>query len=127
MDNLKILRKQHNLKQIDMAKIFNISKSTYSTYETGAYEPNIELLKKIADYFGCSIDYLVGRESGSDKPVILGIMEGYPADEAGMEPGDVITRMNDEAKGAYNRPYLQRGRKRSRHLGCTERYLRAAS
>ncbi|MDY5264029.1 MAG: helix-turn-helix transcriptional regulator [Eubacteriales bacterium] len=72
MDNLKILRKQHNLKQIDMAKIFNISKSTYSTYETGAYEPNIELLKKIADYFGCSIDYLVGRESEDGIIVVSG-------------------------------------------------------
>lgn len=63
MENLKILRKQYNLKQIDMAKMFNISKSTYSTYETGACEPSIELLKKFADYFHCSIDYLVGRES----------------------------------------------------------------
>lgn len=72
MDNLKILRKQHNLKQIDMAKIFNISKSTYSTYETGAYEPNIDLLKKIADYFGCSIDYLVGRESEDGIIVVSG-------------------------------------------------------
>lgn len=34
--------------------------------------------------------------SGSDKPVILGVMEGYPAQMAGMEPGDMITRMNGE-------------------------------
>ena len=34
--------------------------------------------------------------SGSDKPVILGIMEGFPAAEAGMEPGDEIIRMNGE-------------------------------
>ena len=53
--------------------------------------------------------FLVGF-SGSDKPVILGIMEGYPADEAGMEPGDVITRMNDEkiylAREIYINTYL---------------------
>ena len=34
--------------------------------------------------------------SGSDKPVILGVMEGYPAQMAGMEPGDMITKMNGE-------------------------------
>ena len=53
--------------------------------------------------------FLVGF-SGSDKPVILGIMEGFPADEAGMEPGDVITRMNDEkiflAREIYINTYL---------------------
>ena len=48
--------------------------------------------------------------SGSDKPVILGIMDGYPADEAGMEPGDVITRMNGDriylAREIYINTYL---------------------
>ena len=34
--------------------------------------------------------------TGSDKPVILGVMEGYPAQRAGMEPGDMITKMNGE-------------------------------
>lgn len=53
--------------------------------------------------------FLVGF-SGSDKPVILGIMEGFPADEAGMEPGDVVTRMNGEkiylAREIYINTYL---------------------
>lgn len=34
--------------------------------------------------------------AGSDKPVINGLIDGYPAQEAGMQPGDVITRMNGE-------------------------------
>lgn len=34
--------------------------------------------------------------AGSDKPVINGLLDGYPAQEAGMQPGDVITRMNGE-------------------------------
>ena len=39
--------------------------------------------------------FLVGF-SGSDKPVILGVMEGFPAAEAGIQPGDEIIRMNGE-------------------------------
>lgn len=34
--------------------------------------------------------------TGSDRPVINGVMEGYPAKEAGIMPGDVITKMNGE-------------------------------
>lgn len=48
--------------------------------------------------------------SGSDKPVILGIMDGYPAEAAGMEPGDVVTAMNGEriylAREIYINTYL---------------------
>lgn len=33
---------------------------------------------------------------GTDKPVILGVMEGYPAEEAGIMPGDRIVSMNGE-------------------------------
>ena len=48
--------------------------------------------------------------SGSDKPVILGIMEGYPAEAAGMEPGDVIRKMNGDniylAREIYINTYL---------------------
>ncbi|MBR5596148.1 MAG: RIP metalloprotease RseP [Lachnospiraceae bacterium] len=48
--------------------------------------------------------------SGSDKPIVLGIMEGYPAAEAGIEPGDVVTKMNGEkiylAREIYINTYL---------------------
>lgn len=33
---------------------------------------------------------------GIDKPVLSGVMEGYPAEEAGMQAGDVITKLNDK-------------------------------
>lgn len=48
--------------------------------------------------------------SGSDKPVILNVMDGYPAKEAGIQSGDVITRMNGEkiylAREIYINTYL---------------------
>jgi len=51
--------------------------------------------------------------SGSDRPVINGLIEGYPAQEAGIEPGDVITYMNGEriylAREIYINMYINKG------------------
>lgn len=38
---------------------------------------------------------------GYDKPVIIGVMEGYPAEEAGLAEGDVITRINNKKVTIY--------------------------
>lgn len=50
--------------------------------------------------------------SGSDRPVINGVMEGYPAMEAGIQKGDVITKMNGEtihlAREIYINTYLNK-------------------
>ncbi len=43
---------------------------------------------------------------GSDKPVIQGIMEGYPAEEAGIEAGDLITRVGKEKIHLYRQVSL---------------------
>ena len=52
-----------------MAMDLNTNQNTISRYETGEREPGIAELIRIADYFGVSIDYLVGR---SDKPEFNG-------------------------------------------------------
>lgn len=55
------LRQDRSLLQRDIAKIANVSISTVSNYETGAHFPDIETIVKLADFFGVSIDYLLGR------------------------------------------------------------------
>lgn len=63
---LKYLRVSHGLTQEklsnDIEKLFNypIGKATISQYENGNREPNISMLSNLAQYFNCSIDYLVG-------------------------------------------------------------------
>lgn len=44
---------------------------------------------------------IVVGAGGSDKPVVGGLMEGYPAEEAGLQAGDVITHMNGERIRLY--------------------------
>ena len=68
MNNFKILRKQKGLTQREFAKIFNISFQAVSYYEKGARQPDFETLIKFADYFGVSVDYLIGRTGASSAP-----------------------------------------------------------
>lgn len=63
MEILKTLRIQNGLLQRDVAKQLKISSSTYSNYEQGIRQPTPEMLCKLADVFGVSVDYLLGREN----------------------------------------------------------------
>ncbi len=60
---LKELRQQANKSQKEMANILNISQTGYSSYEIGRTDPDIETLKKLAQYFHTTIDNLVGLET----------------------------------------------------------------
>lgn len=64
--NLKTIRKKRNIRQIDLANYLNVKQATYSGYENEKYEPTIETICKLADYYNVSIDYLIGRENGND-------------------------------------------------------------
>ena len=48
-------------KQIELANYLEIKQSTYSDYESGKINIPIDMLIKIADFYGVTLDYLVGR------------------------------------------------------------------
>ncbi len=60
---LKELRKAKRVSQLKLAMDLNMNQNTISRYETGEREPGINEIIKIADYFGVSIDYLLGQTS----------------------------------------------------------------
>ena len=60
-ENLLTLRKGHNYSAEIVAVKCNISYSSYRRYETGKGEPTLSTLWKIADFYGVSVDYLIGR------------------------------------------------------------------
>lgn len=64
-ERIRILRKEKNLKQIEAAELLELSISSYCRYERGEREPDAPVLWRMADLYGVSIDYLVGR---SDTP-----------------------------------------------------------
>jgi ribosome-binding protein aMBF1 (putative translation factor) len=58
---LKELRKERNISQLKLALDLNMNQNTISRYENMEREADYETLMKFADYFGVSLDYLLGR------------------------------------------------------------------
>lgn len=67
--NLKELRSKRNLSQIQVAEALGITLRTYQNYEYNQREPNIEMIKKLADFYGVTTDYLLGRDTGEPDPL----------------------------------------------------------
>lgn len=59
-DNLKDLRLERKLGQVELAKSIGVSKGIISLWENGCREPNMYSLIKLAQFFNISIDELVG-------------------------------------------------------------------
>lgn len=59
-ENLKKLRRDKDLTQEELAEILNVSAQSISRWETNMGYPDIELLPALANFFGVSIDYLLG-------------------------------------------------------------------
>ena len=63
MPGLYEIRKKKGYSQFKVAMDLNISREALSYYENGRRCPNLEMLVKMSDYFGKSIDYLItGKE-----------------------------------------------------------------
>ena len=58
---LRGLREEKALKQADIAKVLGISRTTYTQYETEKSEPDLETVRKLAEYFNTTTDYLLGK------------------------------------------------------------------
>lgn len=60
-DRLKELRTQRGLYQKEVAAQLNVGRSTVAAWEIGTKRPEGKMLEQIADFFGVSVDYLLGR------------------------------------------------------------------
>lgn len=58
---LKECRNKKGWTQEGISKILNIKRPRYAKYETGENQPDYRILIKLADLFGVSTDYLLGR------------------------------------------------------------------
>ena len=60
LENLRKLRESRNITQIKLSTDLEVSQELISRYEVGTSFPQPNMLIKIANYFNCSVDYLLG-------------------------------------------------------------------
>lgn len=70
-DVLKKLRLDNNLKQKDVAEGIGVTRALITQYESGMRQPSIEMLKKIADFYDVSVDFILGR---TDNPTMSNVV-----------------------------------------------------
>ncbi len=58
---IRDLREDHDMTQAQLARILGMSQTGYSKYETGENDIPTQILIKLADLYGTSIDYMLGR------------------------------------------------------------------
>ena len=111
MNRLKQLREGRDYTQGYMAQLLNISRSTYTKYESGSIQMGQDVLVRLADLFEVSIDYLLGRSnapSDIQKSGPIGEMEFAVWSTSQDFSYDEWSDLNDQAnliKARRNRKY----------------------
>lgn len=59
--NIRALREDRDIRQREIAEVLGVSQNTYSQYETGVIAFTDQILIKLADFYGVSVDYLMDR------------------------------------------------------------------
>ena len=113
-NNIKAAREKQGLTQQECADLFDVKLRAWQTYEQGVSEPKFEVLCKIADLFGVTTDYLLGREPAPDPFANLGLCEESEEDVIdkymSLPPNiraclmDVLLQLADAAKQRQNAP-----------------------
>ena len=67
---LELLNK-HQTTAYQVAKATGISQNTFSDWKKGRSTPKIDKMQKIADYFGVTTDYLLGKPDQKETPPVL--------------------------------------------------------
>lgn len=70
-NRIRELRKQHRITMKQLGEVIGVAESTISQYETGKREPDNETLLRLGEYFGVSVDYLLGAAVQKETPPAL--------------------------------------------------------
>ena len=65
------LRQERHLSQAELGNVIFVSGGTISNYEKGVHYPDVEKRVALAEYFGVSIDYLLGRSRSRLSPDVF--------------------------------------------------------
>ena len=104
---LKILRKEKGLTQTQLANAVGLGRQAYAYYEKGEREPSPETLCKLADFFGVTVDELLGRtpqlfdDARIERPEILELFEKLSLSEQQQVIGYIkgLLYQHEQSKG----------------------------
>ena len=101
---LRELREEKGLLGKDFAKIMSVEPATVTNWEKGNRFPKDDVLVKIADYFDCSTDYLLGRTedklakvySGTlhNQTIEIEIDKGYPQELTAEDVQNILKQLD---------------------------------
>lgn len=113
MFRIKELRAEKGLSMRQVSIELGIPYTTYISYEKGDREPNSEMLIRLADFFNCSVDYLIGRSDIRITDDVLDVINGIDSD------------LLEKSGNLYNAQILQN--ERDSQLSTEELFLESAS
>ncbi len=103
-DKLRMLIEEQNLTQKQVAKDLNIAPSTMGGYVQGMSQPDFETLKRLAQYFDVSADYLLNipekKNNGFLEEELLRVFRSMTREQQSLfiEQGKVFVKANNISK-----------------------------
>ncbi len=92
------LRKEFNMTQKDLAIYLSLSTGTISNYENNVHYPDLVTIDKLADLFGVTTDYILGRTQYRCPPELLEQYRGESAEVCNLT--NRILNMDNKTKFA---------------------------
>lgn len=66
-ERIKELREEKGINQLELSKVLNVHKGSVSNWENNKRTPDADMLTRIADFFNCTVDYLLGNTDIREK------------------------------------------------------------
>ncbi len=85
LERLRQLRREQNISQADLAKAFDVHQTAICQWENGRANPDFEKLKRIAAFFGVTVDYLLENEVAQEVSAEA-VIQQYTAASGGVIP-----------------------------------------
>lgn len=102
---LRKLREERGMLQRELADKLNVSRVAVTQYEQGKRFPEWDTLRKIADIFGVSIDYLLGRVDDRNLSLADGTLAAHRTDDPLKELPEEARRSLEEFQEYILRKY----------------------
>ncbi len=89
MNRIRELRKRSGLTLDELSAKLDVSRATLGFWEQGRYQPSNEMLLRLSDTFGVSVDYILGKDTVKEEELKVALFGG---------DGEVTDEMREEVK-----------------------------